>query len=84
MSITWMALIAALTTLEKTIPCRRAATWGTAGVLIALARSQRYGTTSQGWQFRVTVNAPSTRCRRCLRFAPHAALEALRDTLNSR
>jgi predicted metal-binding membrane protein len=28
---------------------RRAATWGTAGVLIALARSQRYGTTSQGW-----------------------------------
>jgi predicted metal-binding membrane protein len=37
MSITWMALIAALITLEKTIPWRRAATWGTAGVLIALA-----------------------------------------------
>jgi predicted metal-binding membrane protein len=37
MSITWMALIAALITLEKTIPWRRAATWGTAGVLIILA-----------------------------------------------
>jgi predicted metal-binding membrane protein len=37
MSITWMALIAALITLEKTVPWRRAATWGTAGVLLALA-----------------------------------------------
>ncbi|MFL5859542.1 MAG: DUF2182 domain-containing protein [Solirubrobacteraceae bacterium] len=37
MSITWMALIAALITLEKTIPWRRAATWATAGVLVALA-----------------------------------------------
>jgi predicted metal-binding membrane protein len=37
MSITWMALIAALITWEKTIPWRRAATWGTAAVLIALA-----------------------------------------------
>jgi predicted metal-binding membrane protein len=37
MSITWMALIAALIALEKTIPWRRAATWGTAGVLIVLA-----------------------------------------------
>jgi predicted metal-binding membrane protein len=37
MSITWMALIAALITLEKTVPWRRAATWGTAAVLIALA-----------------------------------------------
>ncbi|MBV8218459.1 MAG: DUF2182 domain-containing protein [Solirubrobacterales bacterium] len=37
MSITWMALIAALITSEKTMPWRRAATWGTAGVLIVLA-----------------------------------------------
>ncbi len=37
MSITWMALIAALIAFEKTIPWRRAATWGTAGVLIVLA-----------------------------------------------
>ena len=37
MSIAWMALIAALITLEKTIPWRRAATWGTTAVLIALA-----------------------------------------------
>jgi predicted metal-binding membrane protein len=37
MSITWMALIAALITVEKTVPWRRAATWGTAAVLIALA-----------------------------------------------
>jgi predicted metal-binding membrane protein len=37
MSITWMALIAALITVEKTIPWRRAATWGTAAVLITLA-----------------------------------------------
>jgi predicted metal-binding membrane protein len=37
MSLTWMALIAALIALEKTIPWRRAATWGTAGLLIVLA-----------------------------------------------
>jgi predicted metal-binding membrane protein len=37
MSLTWMALIAALIALEKTIPWRRAATWGTAAVLILLA-----------------------------------------------
>jgi predicted metal-binding membrane protein len=37
MSITWMALIAALVALEKTIPWRRAATWGTAALLIVLA-----------------------------------------------
>jgi predicted metal-binding membrane protein len=37
MSLTWMAVIAALITVEKTIPWRRAATWGTAGVLIVLA-----------------------------------------------
>ncbi|HWE12556.1 MAG TPA: DUF2182 domain-containing protein [Solirubrobacteraceae bacterium] len=37
MSVTWMALIAALIALEKTIPWHRVATWGTAGVLIVLA-----------------------------------------------
>jgi peptidoglycan/LPS O-acetylase OafA/YrhL len=37
MSITWMALIAALIGLEKTIPWRRAASWGTGTVLIVLA-----------------------------------------------
>ena len=37
MSVAWMALIAALITVEKTIPWRRAATWGTAVVLVALA-----------------------------------------------
>ncbi len=37
MSITWMALIAALIAFEKTIPWRRAATWGTAAVLVVLA-----------------------------------------------
>jgi predicted metal-binding membrane protein len=37
MSTTWMALIAALIALEKTIPWRQAATWGTAGVLTVLA-----------------------------------------------
>jgi predicted metal-binding membrane protein len=37
MSLTWMALTAALIALEKTLPWRRAATWGTAGVLIVLA-----------------------------------------------
>jgi predicted metal-binding membrane protein len=37
MSVTWMALIAVLITLEKTIPWRRAATLVTAVVLVALA-----------------------------------------------
>lgn len=37
MSIAWMALIAALITLEKTLPWRRVATWSTAGVLVVLA-----------------------------------------------
>jgi predicted metal-binding membrane protein len=37
MSLTWMALVAALIALEKTVPWRRLATWATAGVLIALA-----------------------------------------------
>jgi predicted metal-binding membrane protein len=37
MSLTWMALVAALIALEKTIPWRRPATWGTAAVLIVLA-----------------------------------------------
>lgn len=37
MSITWMAFIAALITLEKTLPWRRLVTWGTAAVLLVLA-----------------------------------------------
>ena len=37
MSLTWMALVAALIAFEKTVPWRRLATWATAGVLIALA-----------------------------------------------
>ena len=37
MSVTWMVLIAALIAIEKTIPWRRTATWGTAGVLVVLA-----------------------------------------------
>jgi predicted metal-binding membrane protein len=37
MSLTWMALVGALIALEKTIPWRRAVTWGTAGVLLVLA-----------------------------------------------
>ena len=37
MSLTWMAFVAALIALEKTIPWRRAATWGTAAVLLVLA-----------------------------------------------
>ena len=39
MSLTWMAFVAALITLEKTLPWRRAATWGTAAILLALAIS---------------------------------------------
>ena len=37
MSLTWMAFIAALIALEKTVPWGRAVTWGTAAVLLALA-----------------------------------------------
>jgi len=37
MSLTWMALVAGLIALEKTVPWRRAVTWGTAAVLLALA-----------------------------------------------
>jgi len=37
MSLTWMALVAALIALEKTVPWRRAVTWGTAVVLFVLA-----------------------------------------------
>ena len=36
MSIVWMALVAALIAVEKTLPWRRVATYGTAGVLIVL------------------------------------------------
>ena len=37
MSVTWMALVAALIALEKTSPWGRAVTWGTAALLLALA-----------------------------------------------
>jgi predicted metal-binding membrane protein len=37
MSLTWMAFVAALIALEKTVPWGRAVTWGTAAVLLALA-----------------------------------------------
>jgi predicted metal-binding membrane protein len=37
MSLTWMALVAALIALEKMLPWRRAVTWGTAAILLALA-----------------------------------------------
>jgi predicted metal-binding membrane protein len=37
MSLVWMALIAALITIEKTLPWRRVVTWGTAAVLLLLA-----------------------------------------------
>jgi predicted metal-binding membrane protein len=37
MSILWMAVIAALITLEKLLPWRRAAVWSTTIVLLALA-----------------------------------------------
>jgi predicted metal-binding membrane protein len=36
MSIVWMALVAGLIALEKTLPWRRVATYGTAGVLVVL------------------------------------------------
>jgi predicted metal-binding membrane protein len=37
MSLTWMAVVAALIAIEKVLPWRRAATWGTAAVLLVLA-----------------------------------------------
>jgi predicted metal-binding membrane protein len=37
MSLTWMVFVAALIVLEKTVPWRRVITWGTTGVLLALA-----------------------------------------------
>lgn len=37
MSLTWMAFVAALIALEKTVPWRRGVTWGTAAILLALA-----------------------------------------------
>jgi predicted metal-binding membrane protein len=37
MSVVWMAFVAALIALEKTLPWRRAATWGTAAILLVLA-----------------------------------------------
>ncbi len=37
MSVTWMAVVAGLIALEKTLPWRRAASWGTAAVLTVLA-----------------------------------------------
>ena len=36
MSIAWAALVAALVALEKLLPWRRVATWGTAALLVAL------------------------------------------------
>jgi predicted metal-binding membrane protein len=36
MSIVWMAFVAALIAVEKTLPWRRVATYGTAGILLAL------------------------------------------------
>jgi predicted metal-binding membrane protein len=37
MSIAWMAFVAALIALEKTLPWKRAVTWATAAILVALA-----------------------------------------------
>jgi predicted metal-binding membrane protein len=37
MSLTWMAFVAALIALEKTVPWGRVVTWGTAAVLLVLA-----------------------------------------------
>jgi hypothetical protein len=36
MSLAWMAFVAALIALEKTLPWERVATWLTAGILVAL------------------------------------------------
>lgn len=37
MSLAWMAFVAALIALEKTLPWRRTVTWGTAAILLVLA-----------------------------------------------
>jgi predicted metal-binding membrane protein len=37
MSLVWMAVVAAVITLEKTIPWRRPVVWGTTAVLLVLA-----------------------------------------------
>jgi predicted metal-binding membrane protein len=37
MSLVWMALVAALIALEKMLPWRRVATWGTAAILLVLS-----------------------------------------------
>ena len=37
MSLTWMVFVAALIALEKVLPWRRVATWGTSAILLALA-----------------------------------------------
>jgi predicted metal-binding membrane protein len=37
MSLTWMAVVAALIALEKTLPWRRVVTWGTSAILLVLA-----------------------------------------------
>jgi predicted metal-binding membrane protein len=37
MNVTWMAVVAALVAIEKTLPWRRVVTWGTATILVALA-----------------------------------------------
>jgi predicted metal-binding membrane protein len=36
MSAVWMAIVAGLIAIEKTLPSRRVATYGTAGILLAL------------------------------------------------
>jgi predicted metal-binding membrane protein len=36
MSVAWMALVAGLIAVEKILPARRLATWGTAGLLLGL------------------------------------------------
>jgi predicted metal-binding membrane protein len=37
MSLTWMAFVAALIALEKTVPWRRGVSWATAAILLVLA-----------------------------------------------
>ena len=37
MSLIWMAFVAALIALEKTLPWHRIVTWGTAAILLVLA-----------------------------------------------
>jgi predicted metal-binding membrane protein len=37
MSLAWMAFVAALIALQKTLPFHRTATWGTAAILLVLA-----------------------------------------------